>query len=973
MQPDFKLLAKQLTGSLHCSEYYRRMYATDASVYRQLPLCVCYPANEKDIQKILIFANEHHLPVIPRAAGTSLAGQVVGEGIVVDISKHFTRIQQLDLEQKTVRVQAGVVRNQLNRYLHAYGLFFSPETSTADRCMIGGMLGNNSCGLHSLKYGDTRRYVLSVKGFLADGSEVLFKPLTKEQFREKMKGDKLENRLYRQLYSLLSNPDIQSLIENNYPHKDILRRNSGYALDALLHTTIFDKGEEKFNFAKLIAGSEGTLAFITELTLQLSPLPPAHKALLLTHHSSLWDAFEANTGLLRFPVSAIELMDDKIIELAKKNEHIRRNMDFIKGNPKAVLMAEFNAPEIAELEATMEQAKKELSKQGLAMDFSVLWDADVGKAWDVRRAGLGVLSNAPGRRKPLAVIEDMAVRPQDLTPFIREINGLLQKYGLSCVYYGHIATGELHLRPLLDLKDAGDREIFYALGKEAALCAGRYKGSLSGEHGDGRLRAEFLEDIFGKKLVDVFRQLKMQWDEKGILNPHKIVFPEKMNSFLRYEANPDEPSLKTYFDFSREGGYLQAVEKCNGSGDCRKPATLAKLMCPSYQATLDEENSTRARANILREYLSKKPALLDFSQAEIGNVLDLCLSCKGCKSECPSAVDMTKLKAEALQQSYEQIGAIPLRTKMIAYVDNVNRLTAIIPGLYNYFISASWSARQIKRILGFAQERNLPFLSRRRFYNEARKIVAQPQQFHSEVYFFVDEFTRFYDVEIGLKAVALLHHLGYRIRFPKHKPSGRTFLSKGMLKKASSLIEKNIRLLSGKISGNTPLIGIEPSTILAFRDEYIDLSRGEQKKLAKEMSKHVFLLDEFLAKEMKSGKIKRKSFSREAKQILLHTHCHQKVLSDPADTRYILSFPENYEVREIASGCCGMAGSFGFEKEHYELSLKIGELKVFPAVREASRETLIAAPGTSCRHQIKEGTQRRSMHPAEILWEALLK
>ncbi len=396
-------------------------------------------------------------------------------------------------------------------------------------------------------------------------------------------------------------------------------------------------------------------------------------------------------------------------------------------------------------------------------------------------------------------------------------------------------------------------------------------------------------------------------------------------------------------------------------------------MCPSYQATLDEENSTRARANILREYLRKKPVLLDFSQPEIHEVLDLCLSCKGCKSECPSAVDMTKLKAETLQQFYEKSGHIPLRVKMIAYVEKINECLVFFPRFYNYLVSRIWFSVYIKKMLGFACERNLPLLSRRNFYREARNIVSRSQDFHSDVNFFVDEFTRFYDVEIGLKAVDLLHRLGYRVNFPKHVSSGRTFLSKGLLKKATFVISRNIDLLSEKISEDAPLVGIEPSTILAFRDEYIDLSRGAQKQRAKQLSKNVFLLDEFLAKEMKGGKIERQMFTREAKQILLHTHCHQKVLSDSADTRYILSFPENYEVKEIASGCCGMAGSFGFEQTHYQLSMKIGELKLFPAVREASRDTLIAAPGTSCRHQIAEGTQRRSLHPVEILWEALLK
>jgi FAD/FMN-containing dehydrogenase/Fe-S oxidoreductase len=972
MKNILRQIQKELEGELYFDDLHTIMYATDASAYRIVPLAVCYPANEQDIRLLIDFANQYKIPLTPRAAGTSLGGQALGEGIIVDISKHFTKILDFDPKKQTIRVQAGVIRDEINRFAAPYNLFFSPETSTSNRCMIGGMIGNNSCGLHSLEYGSTRDHLLSVKGFLPDGTKVLFKELSPEEWMQKSKQNNTEGNIYRQLHTLLSSPATQQSIRNQYPDSQIKRRNSGYALDSLLNTQIFQDTNTPLNLSHLIAGSEGTLLFITEACLHLSPLPPKHKALLLTHHESLQNAYQANIQLLTYAPSAIELMDDNIIRLASQNKNIFAKMGFIKGKPKAVLMTEINSETKREIQQKIKQIQTQFDTRNLAYDYSILWDDEISNAWEIRKAGLGVLSNMPGDKKPVPLIEDMAVKPQDLPAFMEEIDRLLNQHQLSCVYYGHIATGELHLRPVLNLKTPKDRKLFHTIGLEAAKIVKKYKGSLSGEHGDGRLRSEFLPLVYDADIILSFEAIKKNWDPQGIFNPGIITNPPANNLSLRYRENQKTIEPKTYFDFTQDAGYIHSIEKCNGSGDCRKPAKLGNLMCPSYQASLDEKNTTRARANILREYLNKTPQSIDFRQAEIHEVLDLCLSCKGCKSECPSAVDMTKLKAETLQQTYDQTGSIPWRTRLIANIHHINHLFRWIPSVYNSLTAMKWTSAIIKKILHFAPQRTLPSLSTLHFNREIRKLKSNKLKFHSNVYFFADEFTQSYDVEIGIKAVDLLQHLGYKVIIPKYNISGRTLLSKGMLRKAKKIATQNINYFYPLIHPDTPLIGIEPSAILTFKDEYIDLSVGMQKQKAKSIQQNVFYIDDFLAKEMKSGNISQTRFTKAKKHIKLHTHCHQKALSPTGATRYVLSFPENYTVEEIASGCCGMAGSFGMEKTHYDLSMKIGELILFPAIRETSDLTLIAAPGTSCRHQIQDGTQRTGLHPVEILWDALI-
>ncbi len=972
---DLEILRDSFDGELFTDNVSRTLYATDASAYREFPVAVTLPRTKNDLEKLVRFANQYNVTLIPRAAGTSLAGQVVGKGIVVDVSKYFTQILEVNKEEHWVRVQPGVVLDELNMVLEAYGLFFGPETSTSNRCMIGGMVGNNSCGSHSIIYGSTRDHLLEVKALLSDGSEVTFSNLSTEAFFEKCKQNTLEGQIYKQLSDLLSKTENQEEIRNQFPDPRLKRRNNGYAIDLLLETDPFTKNGIPFNICKLLAGSEGTLALMTEIKLNLVPLPPKTKGVICVHMHSVEEALHANLIALKYNPGAVELMDSVILECTKDNIAQRRNRFFIEGDPGAILIIEFARETKEEIEAIAVRLVDELKAAGYGYHFPVLYGADINKVWALRKSGLGVLSNIPGDAKPVSLIEDTAVHPEYLPAYIADFNKLLQKYKLNCVYHAHIGSGELHLRPVLNLKDPVDLELFHTIALETAKIVKKYRGSLSGEHGDGRLRGEFIPLMIGEHNYQQLKEIKKTWDPHGIFNANKITDTPPMNTQLRYEAGVKTREIETIFDYSKTQGILRAAENCNGAGDCRKTHIVGGVMCPSYMATRDESATTRARANILREFLTHSTKKNPFDHKEIYDVLDLCISCKGCKSECPSNVDMAKLKAEFLYQWYKSHW-IPLRTYAIAYFHKINQVASLFPGLYNGVAKSKFLSTALKSTLGFAKERSLPLLASKTLKKWATQNVKQlnaqlPDQ-NRKLILYVDEFTNYNDVEIGIKTIKLLNKLGYFILLEAHKESGRTFISKGLLKQAKKVATQNVKMLHNKINAETPLVGIEPSCILTFRDEYPELVDASLKDKTNLLAKHSFFIDEFLAMEMQKGDITPQQFTNEALDIKLHGHCQQKAIISTESTRKMLSFPVNYKVTEIKSGCCGMAGSFGYEKEHFDLSMKIGELVLFPEVRKASAETVIAAPGTSCRHHIKDGTGRIAKHPVEILYDALV-
>jgi FAD/FMN-containing dehydrogenase/Fe-S oxidoreductase len=969
---DFSALQKDLEGEFFTDETTRRLYATDASAYREIPIAVAIPKSNNDLLKLIRFAAKNKTSVIPRTAGTSLAGQVVGAGIVVDVSRHFNRIIEVNVKEQWAVVEPGIVRDDLNQHLKSFGYFFAPETSTANRAMIGGMIGNNSCGSNSVVFGSTREHLLEVNAILSDGSTAWFGPLTRDEFIKRTSGDTLENKLYRHINKTLSSPENIASIEKDFPKVSIERRNTGYAIDMLARMQPFNPGGAAFNFSSLIAGSEGTLAFVTSAKIKLTPLDPPHKKLVCIHCKSIDESLRANLVALKHNPSAVELMDHYVFEATKRNIGQQENRFFIEGDPQAILVAELTRDSEAKVDRDAAALIEDLQRHGLGYSYPLVSGENIKKVWNLRKAGLGLLSNIPGDEKPVPVIEDTAVDVEDLPAYIADFGEVLKKHGLYSVHYAHAGSGELHLRPIIDLKKADGIRLFRTIAEEVATLVKKYNGSLSGEHGDGRLRGEFIPQMIGEHNYQLIKELKRVWDPHNIFNPGKIVDTPPMDTNLRFESDQVTKEFDTILDFSSNLGILRTAEQCNGSGDCRKTELSGGTMCPSYMATRKEKDTTRARANILREMITRSDKANPFAHDEIKEVMDLCLSCKGCKSECPSNVDMGKLKQEWQYQYYKEKG-IPFRTRLIGNFSLGMKLASIAPWGYNFIFNNKALGNFAKGVIGFAKDRSMPHLSkvawRSWFKNQFKPTTNDNSKI---VYLFIDELLNYNEAEIGITTVKLLDRLGYTIRFVDHAESGRSFLSKGLLEEARELATKNVRLFKDLITDKTPLVGVEPSAILTFRDEYPDLLRGEEQKAAHHIGAYTYLIEEFLSKELEAGRIDLSQFKEQKKLIKVHGHCQQKALSSLVPVKKILTRMGSNEVHMIPSGCCGMAGSFGYEKEHYDLSMQIGELVLFPTVRKQPEDVIIAAAGTSCRHQIKDGTGRRALHPVEIIYNALL-
>ena len=931
------------TDNLH-----RIAYATDASAYRELPLGVAYPQNEKDIVELIAEARRRNTHLIPRAGGTSIAGQVVGNGIVVDISQHFNHILKVDKAQRWAWVEPGVVRDELNIFLKPLGLFFSPETSTSNRCCIGGMVGNNSCGTHSLIYGSTRHHVLALQGVLSDGSH----------FDTSLRNDNpLLNKIYAQLEQWRDDPATRQLIDSSFPDKSLRRRSCGYAIDEAIEGDSID-------LCKLICGSEGTLCFITAIKISLDPLPPQQQMVLCAHCDSLPKSYQANLVALRHNPVAVELMDGQILELCRNNHTQDRNRFFIQGEPAALIIAEFYGDNMDRDADALEQ---ELLSQGLAYHCSRVYGGDISRVWALRKAGLGVLTGVKGDNKPIGVIEDTAVAPERLPQYLDDFQRMMSRLGLKCVYYGHISTGELHLRPILDVKKAHDRQLFRKVAEETALLVKKHHGSLSGEHGDGRLRGEFIPLLYGDEVYQMMRQVKQCWDSDGVFNMNKIVDAPPMDQFLRYDVNQQYRC--------NDADLMCNIEQCNGAGDCRKSNTIGGTLCPTFKVSRDELLSTRARANVLREVLTRGLPDGGNDREALEEMLYSCLACKGCKGECPSNVDMTRIRAQVLQRLYDQHGT-PFRSWMVARMAMVERLGHFVRPIYNYFAQSLWSSSIIKSMVSFAPERSIPALSKRTMRQLVRKSTHRSKKSTKRVYLFADEFTNLQEAELGETFAKLLTALGYEVVIPKHVESGRAAISKGCLPLAARFAKKNVHLLADKISDDTPLVGIEPSCILSFRDEYPDLVPSHMKNRAQQLAANCLLYDEFIMREVARGNITAEAFRSDAVEIWLHGHCHQKALVGIEKTAAMLHLLRGCQLHVIPSSCCGMAGSFGYEKEHYKTSLAIGEMLLFPTLRKAvantsETPTIVSAPGTSCRQQILDGTGIHAVHPIEIMYQFL--
>ena len=956
-------IGNKLSGSLVYDDLHKALYATDASVYRKIPLAVAYPKDEKDLQILIEFATSNHLTLIPRTAGTSLAGQCVGDGIIVDVSKYFTNILAFDELNKTITVEPGVVRDELNLFLKPFGLFFGPNTSTSNRCMIGGMVGNNSSGSTSIRYGVTRDKVLQIDGVLSDGSIVSFKELTSKEFKLKTLIKSLEGSIYASIYNELSQELVQQEIKNQFPKPSIHRRNTGYAVDELLDSDLFGGKDASINIAKLLSGSEGTLVFSTAITLQLDTLQPKESVIIASHFESIKESLKATVLAMNHELYACELMDKVILDCTKNNREQAKNRFFIKGDPEAILMLEVSGDTKEEAQKKADELISNLNENNFGYHHPKVVGENIKRMFNLRKAGLGLLGNIIGDKKAVACIEDTAVDLNDLPNYIDEFTKIMDKYQQKAVYYAHAGAGELHLRPILNLKKSEDVSLFRKITTETALLVKKYQGSFSGEHGDGIVRAEFIPLMIGEKNYQLLRRIKKSFDPNNVFNKGKITDAFPMDKSLRYSIDRKEPEVKTIQDFSDNQGILKLAEKCNGSGDCRKPASAGGAMCPSYRATKDEKDTTRARANTLREFLTNSKKSNKFNHQELKEVFDLCLSCKACASECPSNVDVAALKSEFLYQ-YQEENGYSFRNSMFANNVKYNKIGSLFPSLTNLVLNTFLT----KFIMGISLKRSVPKLTSKTLKSWYNK------QTHSSskkiIYIFCDEFTNFYDTEIGKDTVIVLKRLGYNPTFIKHPESGRSFISKGFLKEAKVVANKNVSIFKDLITNKTPLIGIEPSAILTFRDEYIRLA--DDVNSAKIIAKNTFTIEEFLQNEFEKGNIRANQFTTEKKSIKIHGHCHQKALSSTQATFSILNIPENYSPTIMNTGCCGMAGSFGYEKEHYKISMQVGEDTLFPKIRNTSKETEIIASGTSCRHQILDGTKRQAKHPITVLREALI-
>jgi len=961
----YQTLINTLEGEVYTSSLYKKLYATDASVYRALPEAVIFPKHEEDIQHVITFAMQHKTGIIPRAAGTSLAGQCVGKGIILDVSKHMTGILELDEKARTVRVQPGVIRDELNLFLEPFGLYFGPNTSTSNRCMIGGMLGNNSSGTTSIQYGVTRDKVITLRTILSSGDVVNFSEKDFADIKVKMAQPTLEGKIYKFIHENLQQISIREKLFKEFPDPSIHRRNTGYALDILASSTVYDsESNHGFNIAKLLTGSEGTLGIITEVTLSLDELPPKKMGLIVPQYDDYSSCLSDVAVAMQHDLFTCEMLDKPILDRTAANAYYKSHRFFIKDDPQAILMLEVRADTDDDLKKKVAEVENSLIASGQSSYVATLFGTDVTKALDLRKAGLGLLGNIVGDTKAVACVEDTAVSLDVLSEFISEFQKIMQSFGQKGVYYAHAGAGELHIRPMLNLKKTEDIKDFKSITEAIAKLTKKYRGSFSGEHGDGIVRSSFLPLMIGDENYQLLKKLKVTFDPDGIFNPGKIIDSWPIDANLRYEADRVEPTIVTKMDFTDNHGILRLSENCNGSGDCRKTHLSKGAMCPSYQATKEELHTTRGRANVLREVLTNNKAKNKFDSNDLKEAMSLCLSCKACQSECPSNVDIATAKTEFLYQ-YKKEHGTSLSHWMFAYNIAMMRMASVFPKIANWMFNFEPTSNWIKYIGKIAPERSLPKIEKPNFKKLAQYKVHQK----TEVVLFVDEFCNYMDGKIAEDAVILLRKLGYRVTILKGLDSGRSFLSKGFLDQAQKEIDFNLQKIAPLLTENSVLVGIEPSAILSFKDEYLRLAKD--KELAKVVADKTYIIDGFLALEVRNKNIVADSFTKVEKEIKIHVHCHHKAIGSQKDTFDILNLPLRYRPTILPTGCCGMAGSFGYEEDKYGLSIKIAELHLAPSVRKAKQDVLIAANGISCRQQINHTTNRQAKHPVSILKEAL--
>jgi FAD/FMN-containing dehydrogenase/Fe-S oxidoreductase len=945
-------LGKRVEGEVRFDKYSRLLYSTDASMYEIEPIGVVIPRHRGDVQATIEVANRFNVPVLPRGGGTALAGQTVGHAIVLDFTKYMNRVLEVNQAELWCRVQPGVVQDELNAHVRPQGLLFGPDTSTSNRATIGGMIGNNSAGAHSLVYGKTLDHVLELTVCLSDGREVVLKDLSSEELAAKTRGNGVEARAYREIQTLAEKHRDEILAR--YPK--ILRRVSGYNLDEFVKA-------KPFNLARMIVGSEGTLACVVEAKMRLVP-KPKWTALDVIHFHDDIEALQASHALLETAPYALESTDRMILDLARGNIVQSKRLGFVQGNPSSLLMVEYAGETEDEVKEQVYKLEALRKSRGIGYAATqALKPEEVRAVWGVRKAGLGLLLGIKGDKKPIAFVEDTAVDPAKLPEFIKRFREILGRHDATAGYYGHCSVGCMHIRPLINLKQASEVKKMTAIADEISDLVLEFHGALSGEHGDGLARSHFNEKLYGRVLYDVFRAVKRAFDPKNLMNPGKIVDAPAMTESLRIGPAYKAWQPETMLDFSSQGGFAAAVEMCSGMGECRKK--LDGTMCPSYMATLDEEHSTRGRANALRAVLSGKVPKEDFTGKRLYEVMDLCLECKACKAECPSNVDMAKLKYEFLNH-YHAANGLPLRNRLFGRIERLNRLGARFAPLSNW-LANSWPNRWLlEKFAGIDSRRPLPAFASETFEAWFRAHRAEGDGEKGTVVLFHDTFNTYNTPGVAIAATRFLERAGYRVTLSEKRCCGRPMISKGMLAEARDNAAWNVERLFPLAEKGFAIVGLEPSCLLTLRDEYPELLRSEKAKIVAAKS---FLLEEFIVSERKAGKLSL-VFNGNGRKALLHGHCHQKALVGTAPTVDTLRWA-GFDVTEVDSGCCGMAGSFGFEKEHYDLSVAIANRRLAPAVRAADPNVEIVTSGISCRQQIEHLTGRKAKHVAEVLWESL--
>ncbi len=952
-------LSRHTTAEVRFDDVSRVLYSTDASIYQVEPLGVVIPRTEEDVIATVELASRFRLPLLPRGGGSSLAGQAVGEAIIMDMSKYLNRILSVNPEERTITVQPGVLLDHMNRAAGKYGLKFGPDPASGERATLGGVAGNNATGAHSILYGMTVDNIVSMDVVLSDGSVAHFDAVDGKGLDARARGTSLEALLYREIPRIIN--DVADDIRTRFPKH--WRRASGYNLNYLLRGL----EENRFNLAQLIVGSEGTLAVIRSLTLSLVE-KPKHKGLCVVHCDDIIQAMHVSVAALERHPSAVELMDQMLIRLTRETPGYSQYLSFVRGDPKALMVVEFYGESEEEVIAKIEGLEAHLRQKGLADTFvRAITPEEQDQVWGVRKMGLGLLMSIRGDHKPIAFMEDVAVPPERLPDYVRDILDVLERTNTRVAMYAHASAGCLHIRPLINLKDAREVSKMEEIASAAAHLALKYGGAMSGEHGDGLARSRFNELIFGPTLYQALRRVKGVFDPHNLMNPGKIVDAPPMTENLRYGPEYSVRLIPTQYSWDDFLGFDRAVEQCNGAGVCRKVDT--GTMCPTFQATRDEHDSTRGRANLLRAWLSGKP--FSPTDEDVYEALDLCLGCKACKSECPSAVDMTKIKTEWLAWYYEAHG-LPFRNWVFGHIHHLNAIMAPFAPLANAVMRSRAFKWFAARFLGIHPSRSFPELAEETFiswwHKRQRQQRERPPAPRGPVILFPDTFLTYNDPHLGKATVRLLEAAGFEVIVAEKRVCcGRPLLSKGLLREAKKNAEHNVRLLAPYARQGIPIIGVEPSCILTMKDEYPDLVPGED---AKVVAQQCITIDEFLA-DLLAREPDALHFAPPSQPVYVHGHCHQKALVGTRPTLDLLC-AAGFEVHEIDAGCCGMAGSFGYEMEHFDLSLKIAEDRLLPALREAPEDAIVVADGTSCRHQIADLSEREGVHVVQVLADALI-